>query len=71
MREPSDVAGPIIVWRDYGCEGWQPTSYPTLAEALAKGSLDGLTTVATVPIDIAKHVIEPVRYRANEPETRR
>lgn len=29
-----DVAGPYIVWIDYGCEGWLPTSYPTLKEAL-------------------------------------
>jgi hypothetical protein len=26
--------GPIIVWCDYGCEGWLPSSYPTLTDAL-------------------------------------
>jgi hypothetical protein len=26
--------GPFIVWQDYGYEGWAPTSYATLKEAL-------------------------------------
>lgn len=30
----SDIQGPFIVWEDYGCEGWQPKSYPTMREAL-------------------------------------
>lgn len=30
----SDTAGPYIVWESYGCEGWQPKSYPTLREAV-------------------------------------
>lgn len=29
-----ELEGPYIVWDDYGCEGWKPTSYKTLAEAL-------------------------------------
>lgn len=29
-----DVEGPFIVWENYGYEGWQPKSYPTLTEAL-------------------------------------
>lgn len=27
-------AGPFVVWEDYGCEGWHPKSYDTLAEAV-------------------------------------
>jgi hypothetical protein len=29
-----DTDGPVIVWENYGCEGWQPKSYPTLKDAL-------------------------------------
>jgi hypothetical protein len=50
--------GPIIVWQDYGCEGWHPTSYATLAEALTKGGIDA-NHVVTQHIDIAAHVREP------------
>lgn len=28
------IKGPFILWMDYGCEGWQPTSFATLKEAL-------------------------------------
>lgn len=28
------AAGPYVVWENYGCEGWQPTSYTTLEAAL-------------------------------------
>lgn len=31
----ADTLGPYIVWENYGCEGWQPKSYPTLKEAIA------------------------------------
>ena len=30
----SDTAGPFIVWENHGYEGWLPTSYQTLKEAL-------------------------------------
>lgn len=30
----ADTTGPVIVWVNYGCEGWAPTSYPTLKAAL-------------------------------------
>lgn len=28
------TAGPVIVWLDYGSEGWVPESFPTLKAAL-------------------------------------
>ena len=34
MSTSADIKGPYIVWENYGCEGWQPKSYATLAEAL-------------------------------------
>lgn len=34
MTNKAETAGPYIVWENYGCEGWQPKSYPTLKEAL-------------------------------------
>lgn len=30
----SDTSGPIILWLDYGYEGWAPYSFQTLEEAL-------------------------------------
>ena len=34
MTERSGTDGPIILWLDYGCEGWKPTSYTSIREAL-------------------------------------
>ncbi len=33
-----DTDGPYIVWTDYGVEGWKPTSYEDLADALTAPS---------------------------------
>ena len=30
----SDTQGPIILWLDYGYEGWKPTSFATVKDAL-------------------------------------
>jgi hypothetical protein len=30
----ADIAGPIIIWENYGHEGWHPKSYPDLKAAL-------------------------------------
>lgn len=32
--EVGSVKGPIILWRDYGYEGWKPTSFPDIKSAL-------------------------------------
>lgn len=29
-----DVKGPYILWRDYGYEGWKPTNFNSIKEAL-------------------------------------
>jgi len=34
MSNSDDLKGPYIVWEDYGCEDWKPTSYPTPKAAL-------------------------------------
>lgn len=34
MSTKSEIAGPYIVWENYGYAGWQPKSYSTLKEAL-------------------------------------
>jgi hypothetical protein len=31
----NETAGPIILWENYGYEGWKPTSFPTVRDALA------------------------------------
>lgn len=58
MTDNWNPNGPIVVWENYGNEGWQPRSYATLAEATAKA---GITTshVVTMRVDLANHVREP------------
>ena len=34
MSAPEDIRGPVIVWENYGYEGWQPKSFATFKEAL-------------------------------------
>lgn len=34
MTSHEALAGPYIVWEDYGCEGWHPSSYATPKDAL-------------------------------------
>ena len=34
MSTMKDAEGPFILWINNGYEGWSPTSYPTLKEAL-------------------------------------
>lgn len=58
MSSPEDVKGPIIVWEDYGLEGWSPRSFASLLDAVKAGAITG-RCVVTVPIDLSKHVIEP------------
>jgi len=33
--DENTIKGPFIVWENYGYEGWQPKSYPTLKAALS------------------------------------
>lgn len=33
-KQDNITCGPIILWQDYGCEGWKPTSFDTIKEAL-------------------------------------
>jgi len=34
MSTMEDAKGPFIVWVNNGCEGWQPTSFNSILEAL-------------------------------------
>ncbi len=34
QSDDKDVIGPIILWADYGYEGWKPYSYNSIDEAL-------------------------------------
>jgi hypothetical protein len=34
MTSIKDARGPIVVWENYGYEGWHPKSYATVKEAL-------------------------------------
>jgi hypothetical protein len=34
MAESDSTSGPIILWVDYGYEGWRPQSFDTIKEAL-------------------------------------
>lgn len=37
MANASELNGPIIVWVNYGYDGWAPTSYLTVKDALLGG----------------------------------
>lgn len=31
---PDDINGPVILWTNYGCEGWKPKSFDSVKDAL-------------------------------------
>jgi hypothetical protein len=34
QSDDKDIVGPIILWVDYGYEGWKPTSFQSIEDAL-------------------------------------
>jgi len=40
-RKYDDTSGPYILWTDYGCEGWQPSSFDTAEEAVREILIGG------------------------------
>ncbi|MCA6108125.1 hypothetical protein [Bradyrhizobium cenepequi] len=59
MSAEQDIAGPIIVWTDNGCEGWAPRSFASLLDAIKAGAV-GPGSVVTLHVDVATHVSEPI-----------
>ena len=55
MAERRDHAGPYTVWVDYGYEGWAPTSFDTLSEAIAFETYSSRKTIT-----------RPVQYEVKE-----
>jgi hypothetical protein len=50
-KQPEDeTAGPFIVWSDMGYDGWHPTSYKTIEEAVLRLQSDGYPKVLTRPL---------------------
>lgn len=50
-----DNKGPFIVWTDYGCEGWHPTSYATLKEAVSAPRYNSRVTITRlVEFDVSE-----------------
>jgi hypothetical protein len=48
-----DTKGPYIVWQDWGYDGWSPTSYNTLKDALSASRMTSrfvLTKVVDVDV---------------------
>ena len=49
---------PFIVWVNYGCEGWKPTGYATLDEAVQHESFGSAKLVTRlvhwVPVEVCK-----------------
>ena len=52
MSNDDDIKGPIIVWQDYGYEGWQPKSYPTLKDALVAQKYQEFVVTNLVEFDV-------------------
>ena len=59
-REPDDLDKPYIVWIDYGYEGWSPTGYSTLKEAIASNKYGSEWVITGGAIDWTA-VERPVR----------
>lgn len=49
-----DTEGPYIVWVNYGYNGWSPTSYATIQEAIVHGSREayGYEIVVTKTVSV-------------------
>ena len=52
MSNDEETKGPIIVWQDYGYEGWHPTSYPTLKDALVAQKYNDFVVTSLVDFDV-------------------
>lgn len=51
----ADTAGPIIVWENYGYEGWHPKSYPDLKSALFYPRYNGAFVITrSVDVDVVE-----------------
>jgi hypothetical protein len=50
--------GPYTVWTDHGYDGWSPTDYETLDEAIAHESYGS-----------EKHISKPVKFTVVDQET--
>lgn len=61
MSTEKDIAGPIVVWTDYGTEGWQPQSYESIAEAIELGGLNSRLHAVTIVLKPKDYVREPNR----------
>lgn len=46
-----DAVGPVIVWENYGVEGWRPQSFKTIKEALLQSPRYQTDFVITRKID--------------------
>lgn len=57
MADNWNPDGPIVVWSDYGSEGWSPRSYPTVAAAIEAGYTYG--SVLTARIQLPSVINEP------------
>lgn len=44
--------GPYVLWQDYGYEGWHPTSYPTLKDALLGERYNSFVITRVVEFDV-------------------
>lgn len=63
MTDNWNADGPIVVWSDYGHEGWSPRSYQTVLDAIAAGFTYG--SIITQRIELAAVVSEPTAVAAN------
>jgi hypothetical protein len=54
-RRAEAIKGPYIVWKDYGCEGWQPESHGSLVEALQSDHGSPESYVLTKRVSVRVH----------------
>lgn len=51
MSDNYNPDGPIIVWSDYGFDGWKPRSYPTIAAAISDGISHGAVITRRIKVE--------------------
>lgn len=47
-----NIIGPYILWQNYGCEGWKPTSFNSIKEALEGEKYSEFTITKAIDYEV-------------------
>lgn len=46
--------GPYVVWQNYGCEGWHPSSYSDISDALLATKYNDFVITKIVKFEVVE-----------------